>query len=141
MNLKGGGAAGAIAATLAGALNATLISGADMILEFIGFDDAVKRADLVITGEGRMDEQTIGGKGPFGVALQAAEHDVPTIALVGSLGVDAAVLHEAGLAGVESILDKAIPLEFAMRDAADLLEGAALRLGYVLKLAQGKQSS
>jgi glycerate 2-kinase len=139
LNLKGGGAAGAIAASLAGALDGKLISGVDTILAFIGFDKAAQAADLVITGEGRMDDQTIDGKGPFGVALRAAELGVPTLALVGSISVDEAVLHHAGLAAVHPILDRPQPIEFAMRDAADLLERAALRLGYTLKLQQGNR--
>ncbi len=132
--LPGGGAAGAMAAGLAGGLGAELIPGAETVLAFISFDDAVQQVDLVVTGEGRMDEQTVGGKGPFGVALRAAQYGVPTMALVGSLGVDEAVLHDAGLAAVQPILDRPMPLEFAMRDAAELLERAALRLGYTLKL-------
>ncbi|MEO0563683.1 MAG: glycerate kinase, partial [Chloroflexota bacterium] len=134
LDLAGGGAAGALAAGLASGLGAELRAGADYILEFIGFDDALVNADLVITGEGRMDEQTIAGKGPFGVALRARDAGIPTVALVGSLGVDDQILHEAGLAAILPILDQTMPLEVALRDAPQLLERAALRLGYLLQV-------
>jgi glycerate kinase len=135
--LVGGGAAGALSAGLHALLGAEMVSGAEMILEAIGFDDALQGASLVVTGEGRMDSQTISGKGPFGVALRAKEHGVPTVAIVGSLGVDDQVLHDAGLMASLPILDKAIPLEIAMRDAAELVERTALRLGYLLQMNGG----
>lgn len=134
--LEGGGAAGGLSAGLYAGIGAQLVSGSDLILERIGFSEHIESATLVITGEGRMDEQTVGGKGPFGVALKALEHNVPTVALVGGLGVDDAVLHEAGVAAVLPIMDKPMPLEIALLDAAELLERAALRLGYLLQLGQ-----
>jgi glycerate kinase len=134
LTLSGGGAAGAIAAGLVGGLNAHITSGIEYTLGLIGFAEHLHGAGLVITGEGRMDEQTIGGKGPFGVALTARAAGVPTIALVGGLGVADAVLHEAGLAAVFPIVDQPMPLEQALARAPELLERAALRLGYVLQL-------
>ena len=133
--LEGGGAAGALAAGLVAGLGAKLVSGSDLILDYIGFDEEITNADLVITGEGRMDEQTIGGKGPFGIALQAKEHGVPTVALVGGLDVDDQILHDAGVEVVLPIMDKPMPLEVALKDAHNLLERAALRLGYILQLS------
>lgn len=138
-DLRGGGAAGAFAAGLAGALGAELVSGSDLILSQIGFDAHVRDADWVITGEGRMDEQTIEGKGPFGAALRAQELGVRTVALVGGLGVDDAVLHDAGLTAVLPIVDGPMPLEQAIMDADVLLERAALRLGYLLQLGQSDE--
>lgn len=132
--IPGGGAAGALAAGLMTCLPARLQSGADLILDYNGFDEAVCEAALVITGEGRMDAQTIQGKGPMGVARRANRLGVPTVALVGGLGVDAAVLHKAGLQAVLPIVSGPMSLEDAIRQAADLLEGAALRLGYVLQI-------
>ncbi|MEL6151637.1 MAG: glycerate kinase, partial [Chloroflexota bacterium] len=134
--LEGGGAAGALSAGLYGGLGAKLVSGSDLILQHIGFDAQLADADLVITGEGRMDEQTVGGKGPFGVALRARERSIPTVALVGGLAVDDSVLHDAGVDAVLPIVDKPMPLEIALLDARELLERAALRLGYMLQIGR-----
>lgn len=134
--LQGGGAAGAFSAGLYAGLGAELVSGSDLILQTIGFDAHLANAALVITGEGRMDAQTISGKGPFGAALRAKERGVPTVALVGGVGVDDAVLHDAGLAAVLPIIDKPMPLEIALLDARELVERAALRLGYLLQIGK-----
>ena len=133
-DVPGGGAAGAFAAGLMAFLNGKIRSGIDLILEQVGFDDLVTTADLVITGEGRMDEQTIGGKGPIGVARRARERGVKTVALVGGLEADDALLHEAGVWAVLPIVDTPMPLDEALRRAPELLERAALRLGYFLQL-------
>lgn len=133
-NLTGGGAAGALSAGLYAGLGAELVSGIDLILAYIGFNAHLADAALVVTGEGNMDAQTVEGKGPFGVALRAREHAVPTVALVGGLGVEDTVLHEAGLAAVLPIVDKPMPLDAALANAPALLERAAVRLGYLLQL-------
>ena len=132
--VPGGGAAGAFAAGLMAFLNGQIRSGIDLILEHVGFDDLLATADLVITGEGRMDEQTIGGKGPVGVARRARERGVKTVALVGGLEADDALLHEAGVWAVLPIIDTPMPLEEALRRAPELLERAATRLGYLLQI-------
>ncbi|MEM6281875.1 MAG: glycerate kinase [Chloroflexota bacterium] len=134
--LEGGGAAGALSAGLYAGLGAELVSGSDLILKHVGFDAHLVGADLVITGEGRMDEQTVGGKGPFGVALRARQRGIPTVALVGGLAVDDGVLHDAGIDVVLPIVDKPMPLEIALLDAQPLLERAALRLGYTIQIGR-----
>ncbi len=131
---RGGGAAGALAAGLLAFLGGRIESGIDLILDERGFDRLLERADLVITGEGRMDEQTIFGKGPIGVARRAAARGVPTVALVGGLLADDEQLHEAGLQAVLSIVTEPMTLEAALRRAPELLERAALRLGYLLAI-------
>ena len=124
--LAGGGAAGAFAAGLHAALGGQLTSGIDLILARIGFDAALAAADLVVTGEGHMDEQTVGGKGPFGVAQRALARGVPTVALVGGLGVDDAVLHDAGLAAVLPVVNAPMAgRSAAKRRAAARAGGAA----------------
>src|SRR5690606_10701012 len=104
LNVEGGGAAGAFAAGLMAFLNGRIVSGIDLILQYSGFTEALQEADLVITGEGQMDAQTIHGKGPIGVARLAQQHGVPTIAIVGGLNVRDDVLHEAGLQAVLPIV-------------------------------------
>jgi glycerate kinase len=134
--VPGGGAAGALAAGLMTCLNTRLQSGADLILDHNGFDTAVRGASLVITGEGRMDSQTISGKGPIGAARRAKQWGVPTVALVGSLQVDDIQLHDAGIQAVLPIISAPMSLADAIASATELLEAAALRLGYLLQIRQ-----
>ena len=83
--IRHGGAAGGVAAGLHTFLNAKLVNGIDFFLAFTGFTDAVGKADLVITGEGSIDEQTLHGKGPFGVAYQAKQKNLPVIGIAGKI--------------------------------------------------------
>ena len=136
---RGGGAAGALSAGLMALLDARIESGIDLILDLRGFDDMLKEATLVITSEGRMDDQTIHGKGPIGVARRARKRGVPTIALVGGLEIDDQLLHQAGLWTALPIIDRPMPLEAALAQADVLIERAALRLGYLLRLNSGGQ--
>jgi glycerate 2-kinase len=135
-DLEGGGAAGAFSAGLVAFLNARLQSGIDLVLEYSGFAEALAEADLVITGEGQMDAQTIHGKGPIGVARLAWEHGVPTIALVGGLNVRDDVLHDAGMQAVLPIVTGPMKLDEAIEHAYELVERAALRLGYILQVGR-----
>ena len=80
-----------------------------------------------------MDAQTVRGKGPIGVARRAAAQGVRTVALVGGLAVDDALLHEAGMWSVLPIVTAPMSQEDAIRDAEALVERAALRLGYLLQ--------
>ena len=134
--VKGGGAAGAFAAGLMAFLSCEIVSGIDLVLGQNRFAEKLAQATLVITGEGQIDAQTLGGKGPLGVAQMAAAQGVPTIAIVGGLNIDDAELHAAGVQAAFSIVDKPMPLQAALDDAADLLRRAALRLGYVLTMTQ-----
>jgi glycerate kinase len=84
-DVKYGGAAGGAAAGLYGLLNALLVNGAQHFLDLTGFEEAVKINDLVITGEGSLDEQTLHGKGPYAVACAANKHNIPVIAVAGKI--------------------------------------------------------
>lgn len=130
----GGGAAGGLSAGLMAFLGGQVKSGIDLLLAYSGFSALLAGADLVVTGEGRLDGQTLQGKGPHGVALLAREHGVPTVALVGSLELDDAALHRAGIQAALPIVSGPMPLERALDNAAELLERAALRLGYLLQV-------
>jgi glycerate kinase len=85
--IKYGGAAGGVAAALAVYFNAQLVNGIDYFLQLTNFNKALQNAHLVITGEGCIDEQTLEGKGPFGVAQKAKERNLPVIALAGKVPV------------------------------------------------------
>ncbi|MEO5998644.1 MAG: glycerate kinase [Chitinophagaceae bacterium] len=83
--IKSGGTAGGAAAGLFAFLNANLVNGIDYFLQLTDFDKALEKADLVITGEGSIDEQTLQGKGPFGVAFKAKAKGLPVIAIAGKV--------------------------------------------------------
>ncbi|MBS1519924.1 MAG: glycerate kinase [Bacteroidetes bacterium] len=81
--IKHGGAAGGATAGLHTWLNAKLVNGIEYFLSLTGFDQALKNADLVITGEGSIDTQTLQGKGPYGVAVEAKKKHLPVVGLAG----------------------------------------------------------
>lgn len=132
--VKGGGAAGAFAAGLMAFFSCKMASGIELVLAHNRFAEHLKDSDLVITGEGQIDAQTIDGKAPIGVARLAREHGLPTIALVGGINLDERRLHEAGIQAVFPIVDKPMSLQDALDNAEDLLRRAALRLGYALQI-------
>lgn len=134
----GGGAAGAFAAGLLAFANGRIQSGVGLILDYHHFDDLLRDADLVITGEGRIDSQTLSGKGPFGIARRAMSQGVRTIALVGTLDVDEKRLHDAGIWSALPIMPRPMSLQQALKEADALVENAALRLGYLLQLSSAK---
>lgn len=83
--IKYGGAAGGVAAGLSLFCNARLVNGIDFFLSITSFDEALQKADLVITGEGSIDAQTLQGKGPYGIALKAKEKNIPVIGIAGKV--------------------------------------------------------
>jgi glycerate kinase len=87
-SLTSGGAAGGTAAGLFGFLNAKVVNGIDYFLQLTGFDKALKRCNLVVTGEGSIDEQTLNGKGPFGVASRAKLNSIPVVGLAGKIPLE-----------------------------------------------------
>lgn len=83
--IKHGGAAGGVAAGLAGLVNAQPVNGIEHFLSLTQFDTKIEKADVVITGEGSIDVQTLQGKGPFGVAVRAKKKKIPVIGLAGKI--------------------------------------------------------
>jgi glycerate kinase len=132
----GGGAAGGLGAGLMAFVHGKPRSGIDLVLEYLNFEGRLKDVSLVITAEGRMDSQTLGGKGPFGLARQAMEHGVPTIALVGSLGDGEEQLHDAGIRTIFPIIPGPMDLTEAMETGGELLERTATRIGRLITLAR-----
>ena len=112
-------------------LNARLESGVEMVLEAIGFDNLVAGTDLVITGEGCIDSQTLTGKAPYGVAQHALRLGVPVLAIGGKVTVDKAQACEAGFADVLQITPPDMPLAMAMKkeiDAENVYESVSMWL-------------
>lgn len=122
--LPGGGAAGGLGAGLVAFLHAELKSGIELVADAIGFEEHLKGAGLVLTGEGRLDAQTARGKAVAGITRRAREAGVPVIALAGRLGEGYEALFELGLRQVVAITPPDMPSDEAMRNAAALLEQA-----------------
>jgi glycerate kinase len=132
--IRHGGAAGGVAAGLQGFLNAKLVNGIDYFLDITGFEDALEKADLVITGEGRMDEQTLRGKGPFGVAVRAKKKNIPVIGLAGQVALEADAPLRKYFARLLAISDASVELDQAMKNTAPDLRRMAIELGSRLAL-------
>jgi glycerate kinase len=126
----GAGAAGGIGYGLMSFCGAKVQSGFDLLAETIGLEAKIKAADLVVTGEGRLDAQTLEGKGPAGIAQLARKHGKPILAFGGGIDAEAEKLFDA----TAPIIDQPLPLDEAMRRGAELLQRAARRAGRVLAL-------
>ncbi|MGO4743002.1 glycerate kinase [Serratia quinivorans] len=136
INAPGAGAAGGMGAALLGMLNARLRPGIEIVIETLRLEDALRDADLVITGEGRLDSQSIHGKTPIGVARVAKRYGLPVIGIAGSLAKDYQVVHQHGIDAAFSVLDRVVSLEEALAEAADNLEVTARNVAAVWRLAQ-----
>ncbi|MGJ0628908.1 glycerate kinase [Xenorhabdus bovienii] len=135
IDVAGAGAAGGMGASLLGCLDAKLQSGIEIVINILKLEEAIQGADLVITGEGRMDSQTIQGKTPIGVARVAKKFGIPTIALVGGMSRDYHVVHQHGLDAVFSIVSGACSLSDALANGADNLRVTARNVASVWRMA------
>lgn len=136
INAPGAGAAGGMGAALLGMLNARLRPGIEIVIETLQLEEALRDADLVITGEGRLDSQSIHGKTPIGVARVAKRFGLPVIGIAGSLSKDYQVVHQHGIDAAFSVLDRVVSMEEALAEAADNLEVTARNVAAVWRLAQ-----
>ncbi|MDN4038172.1 glycerate kinase [Massilia sp. YIM B02443] len=132
--VPGAGAGGGIAAAMMVFLGGRLRPGSEIVADAVGLDKALRDADLVFTGEGRIDSQTVNGKTPIGVARVAGRHGKPVIAIGGCLAPDAAAVHAHGIDATFSTVRKACTAAEAMADAAFNLRSAARNVGATLKL-------
>jgi glycerate kinase len=134
-DLPGAGAAGGTTAALLGFTNALVRPGVEVVAELVGLADALEAADLVITGEGRADEQTLSGKAAMGVARLARSRNAPVILLCGGLGPGAAALDASGVfAVVQPVGDRPMSLDEAMADTERLLANAAERVARTMQI-------
>lgn len=132
--VPGAGAGGGIGAAMLVFLKGSLRPGSEIVTAAVGLDAAVADADLVITGEGRIDSQTIHGKTPIGVARVAQRHGKPLIAIAGSLAPGAGVVHAHGIDAVFSVVGRPCTVEQALADAASNVRVAARNIAAVLRL-------
>ncbi|MEE4243646.1 MAG: glycerate kinase [Desulfopila sp.] len=123
--LKGGGAAGGLGAGVYAFFGGRLQKGIDLVLDILGFTERLAGADLVITGEGRIDAQTQFDKAPAGVARAAQQAGVPCVAVCGAIGSGIEELHHCGIDAVFSICNEPLHENRAMSEAAVLLENTA----------------
>lgn len=111
--LPGAGAAGAMGAGLHAFFGAELQAGITTVLDTVNFDEIISGADLIITGEGKIDTQSLRGKVVIGVAKRAAPHKVPVVAIVGDIGDNIEMAYDMGLSAVFSINRVAVPFSEA----------------------------
>ncbi len=119
--IEGGGAAGGMGVALSVFLNAKIQSGIDLVLDISRIDEYLKKVDLVITGEGKIDKQTLMGKTPIGVAKRAKNYNLPVIALAGSLEDDSHKVIDGGIDAIFSITQRPVSLEESMDNTANWL--------------------
>ncbi|CBG90674.1 glycerate kinase [Citrobacter rodentium] len=136
MNAPGAGAAGGMGAALLGLLNAELKPGVEIVINALQLAKLVADASLVITGEGRLDSQSISGKTPIGVARCAKQFQKPVIALAGGLTPDHQIVHQHGLDAVFSVLTRIATLPEALQEAEYNLRVSARNIASIWKLSQ-----
>jgi len=131
----GSGAAGGLGFAAKAFLGAQFRAGVEVVADLVGLAEAVEGADLVITGEGRFDAQTLRGKTPFGVARIARAAGVPVIVLAGTLGEDYQALYEHGIDAAFALASGPMTLEQACAEAPRLLRERAVDIARVWRLA------
>ena len=131
----GSGAAGGLGFAAKAFLGAQFKAGVEVVGELVGLAEAVAGADLVITGEGRFDAQTLRGKTPFGVARVARQHAVPVIVIAGTLGEGYQALYEHGIDAAFALASGPMTLEQACAEAPRLLRERATDIARVWRMA------
>ncbi len=126
---EGGGAAGGLGAGCVVFLNAELINGTQLVMQYGAVEDHIRNADVIITGEGKLDEQTLEGKLVAGIAATGRRYIKPVIVLCGSKNISNHQLQQLGIAASYSILDQAKSLEDAIKNASSLLTDLAFIVG------------
>jgi glycerate kinase len=126
-DVPGAGAAGGAGAGLMAFLDARLVPGAPLIVTASGFDEKIRGADLVITGEGRVDSQTAYGKAPGEVAKRAQAARIPVLLIAGSKAPGYEALSDLGVTAVVTLDEEGDNLQQLMGDAGEMLRRAAVR--------------
>ncbi|GAA3832819.1 glycerate kinase [Nocardioides panacisoli] len=135
----GAGAAGGVGFAALALLGGRLRPGIDLVLDLVGFHDRLSGADLVVTGEGALDEQTLHGKAPAGVAAAARAAGIPVVAVCGTNLLGAGRLRDAGIGSAYALTDVEPDLQRCLSDAAVLLDdlGARIAAGHLPVPAAG----
>jgi glycerate 2-kinase len=140
-SIQGSGAAGGLGAAFSGFLKSPLLPGVEFILSELGLKEIIRDADLVITGEGKLDGQSSMGKAPSGVAKLAKSYGASVIALAGDVSEADPVLHEVGIDAYFTIVPGPVGLDQAMKAEATRrnLERTGEQVGKILTLPYRKQ--
>lgn len=125
---SGAGAAGGTGFAALAYLGASLVPGVDLVLDLVGFDAALNGADLVVTGEGCLDRQTLSGKAPLGVVRAALRRGIPVVAVAGQVRLGQAELRAAGFSAACALTDTEADVVASMARAPELLEQAGARI-------------
>ena len=130
----GSGAAGGMGAALIGLIDAVLKPGVDLVIGIVELAKSLVDADLVITGEGRIDSQTIHGKTPVGVAKIAKSHNLPVICIAGSVKDGTDIIHQMGIDEIYSVIERDYDLTEALIEAGHKLSQSAQKIAKSLNL-------
>lgn len=132
-NIPGSGAAGGLGGGLMTFCDASLLKGIKVVLDVINIEDRIKETNVVITGEGSINEQTIHGKVPVGVALRAKAYGKPVFVIAGFIDKGAELVYEYGVDSVMSSMVGPMTLNEAIKESPKLIEEAAERLFRIIK--------
>ena len=135
-NVPGAGAAGGVGGAMLAFLDAKLRKGGDLIVERLNLEAAIQTADLVITGEGAINKQTIFGKTPIVVAKIAKKYKVPVLAFVGSISEGYEEVYEKGVDAVFSVLSEVTSLEQALENSYKNIKQTAQNVAIILNLGK-----
>ncbi|RPH99490.1 MAG: glycerate kinase, partial [Calditrichaeota bacterium] len=136
-DMPGAGAAGGLGAGLKAFLNAELVSGINLIMDTLHFDDHLHQAELILTGEGKIDGQTAMGKTIAGILSRARKAGVPVIAIAGAVTQESNILYDLGLAAMFSICDRPLSIEQAIQNAGELIANTSERMIRLWMTAKG----
>jgi len=138
-DIPGAGAAGGLGASLIAFLDAELRPGIEIMIEIVKLEQAIEDADLVITGEGKIDSQTIYGKAPIGVAKIAKKYNIPVIAVAAIISDDAEIVHQYGISSLISVSGTPMRLDESLPNKVSLIKNSikqsmmAIKTGKELK--------
>lgn len=139
--VPGAGAAGGLGAGLLAFLDADLERGGDLLVDMLGLEEQIKQADLVITGEGGINHQTIFGKTPVAVSRIAKKHGVPVIAIAGTLSKGYESVHDEGIDAVFSILTELSSLDKVLEKGYENLKATAANVASVIKISRTDETT
>ena len=137
--VAGAGAAGGMGAALMAFLHAELRSGIEIVTQALNLEEHILDCSLVVTGEGRLDSQSINGKVPVGVASVAKKYHKPVIGIAGSLTSDVGIVHQHGIDAVFSVLTGITTLEEAFRGASDNIYHASRNIAATLQVGMATE--
>jgi glycerate kinase len=136
--VPGAGAAGGMGGGMIAFFGSKLRFGIEIVLDTIGFDHLLDGADMVISGEGRFDSQSLRGKVVIGVARRAKKHGVPVVAIVGDIGCDIESAYDEGVSAIFSINRVAVPYKEARLRSKDDLRQTVDNLMKFMRCVSGK---